>query len=368
MTSEALSWLTVASLDDDERDFLSAFDAALRAETADGPPSGPTLLEAKRRLATHGWSGIDVPRDLGGRGHDARRQALMQFIAGYHDPDLRDVAHIGHGWLLVRHGTREQQAAWIPRLLHGELIGIAASERTGGSNIRGITSRVTGAGGRWRLDAEKRWISRLNEAAAFVVFARDTIRAAVLAGDAPNITRTAITPVGLTGWSWGTLATHGAPVELLPGDGLAIFRSHFTHYRPMVALVALGAATHVLDVVADSLRQRLASRRISTIRDSARETIAAHRASIEAALLLALAAVDAAKRADPTAARRARAAKAHGAQVAHNAIETVTVFLGAEGYVADTPISKAQRDVRAFLYADGMHDALLRSVGREIIG
>ena len=64
--------------------------------------------------------------------------------------------------------------AWRPRLDAGELVGIAATERHGGSRIQEITTRASlDRNGRWRLTGEKCWVSRLLESAAFVVFVRD---------------------------------------------------------------------------------------------------------------------------------------------------------------------------------------------------
>jgi alkylation response protein AidB-like acyl-CoA dehydrogenase len=94
-------------------------------------------------------------------------------------------------------------------LFEGELIGIAATERRGGSRIREITAQAgLSTGGRWLLTGEKYWVSRLTEAAAFVTFVRDPdgrISAVLVNADDPRVDRDVIEPFGLGGWGWGVL-------------------------------------------------------------------------------------------------------------------------------------------------------------------
>jgi alkylation response protein AidB-like acyl-CoA dehydrogenase len=66
------------------------------------------------------------------------------------------------------------RSRWLGLIAVGELIGIAATERHGGSRIRKITTRATLASrGRWLISGEKTWVSRLAEAVGLVVFFRD---------------------------------------------------------------------------------------------------------------------------------------------------------------------------------------------------
>ncbi|MFF2654275.1 acyl-CoA dehydrogenase family protein [Streptomyces sp. NPDC058045] len=87
-------------------------------------------------------------------------------------------------------------------------MGIAATERHGGSRLTEITTRLTPHADGWRLTGEKCWVSRLKESAAFVVFGKDPggrIQAAVVPAESEGVTRFPENPSGLGGWAWGTL-------------------------------------------------------------------------------------------------------------------------------------------------------------------
>ena len=58
-------------------------------------------------------------------------QTLMQFICGYHDADLRDATGLGHGRLIALHGTTPAREQSLPRLVAGEVPGIAIAEPIG---------------------------------------------------------------------------------------------------------------------------------------------------------------------------------------------------------------------------------------------
>jgi len=131
----------------------------------------PKLAEIKAKLASLGYGGIDVALAVGGLGKSPLVQMLIQFASGYHDVDFRDVAHIAHGRMILRHASDGQRNRWLHRILSGELVGIAATEKHGGSNLYAIkTTAVRGGDGKWSLSGEKCWISRIYEASVFVVF------------------------------------------------------------------------------------------------------------------------------------------------------------------------------------------------------
>ncbi|HET9117370.1 MAG TPA: hypothetical protein VFN75_04715, partial [Pseudonocardiaceae bacterium] len=83
------------------------------------------------------------------------------------------------------------------------------------------------------------WISRLTEAAVFVVFFRapdGRLAAAAINATDPGLHRQPIPPAGLAGWTWGILHLDSVPVQtedVLHGDGMALLRQHFAAHRPL---------------------------------------------------------------------------------------------------------------------------------------
>jgi alkylation response protein AidB-like acyl-CoA dehydrogenase len=167
------------------------------------------LAQIRRELAVGGHLGLAVPARDGGCGGSAVSQALMQFICGYHDADLRDATGLGHGRLIARHASTPVRDRWLPRLLAGDLPGIAITEPHGGSQVHATSTAATAHhDGTWTVTGTKTWISRLNEAAMFTIFFKDPagrLTAGVIDAVDGGLDRHPILPCGLSGWAWGEL-------------------------------------------------------------------------------------------------------------------------------------------------------------------
>ncbi|MPZ79586.1 MAG: hypothetical protein GEV28_03950 [Actinophytocola sp.] len=354
------------------REFADDLDATL--ETCPVGPELPPGAERSRRL-------LRLRRELADRGHvdltgAARLAPLVrlfrQFLCGYRDIDLRDSAGLGHGELIARHGSTECRRCWLPRLRAGDLAGIAITEAHGGSRPAATTTAaVPGPTNTLLVSGRKTWISRLTEAAVFVVFFRapdDRLAAATVDAHRPELHRQLIQPAGLAGWSWGFLDLDQVPVrsaDILHGDGMTLLREHFAGYRPLVAATALGAAAAVFDTVTDTLTARQSAGDLPRLRDSALVTLGRAHAQINTALLGAAIATNLADTRDPDAELWGAATKAHGVDTAHQAVAELALLLGAAGFRADSQTAKTGRDLSGLRYADGIHDNLYRAAGKR---
>jgi alkylation response protein AidB-like acyl-CoA dehydrogenase len=354
--------------------------SALLARRLIGPGVAPSLrsqrlAEIRRELARSGQLALAVPACDGGTGCSAALQPLIQFICGYHDADLRDSTGLGHGRLIARRASPQARDRWLPRLLSGDLPGIAITELHGGSQVHATATTATAhPDGTWRLTGTKTWISRLHEADVFIVFFTDPtggLSAGIIDAAADGLQRRAVLPAGLTGWTWGELRLHEVllrPGELLgrPGLGMALLREHFAHYRPLVAATALGAAAAVHDHVAAHLCSRRSSGVITDLRDNALITLGRSYAQINAALLAAVTAQRLSESGDELAGVWGCAVKAYGGDVAYATASELTLLTGAAGFVVNSPLAKALGDLGALRYADGIHDSLYRAAGRAL--
>jgi hypothetical protein len=59
--------------------------------------------------------------------------------------------------------------------------------------------------------------------------------------------------------------------------------------------------------------------------------------------------------------------KAHAADIAYQAASKLALLEGAAGFTANSLAVKVRADLNALLYADGIHDSLYRSAGRNLI-
>jgi alkylation response protein AidB-like acyl-CoA dehydrogenase len=361
---------------------LDRLDTQIGQLTATRPANDPAirarfLLDLRRRLAANGYATLTLPAAYGGTGRPTALQALAQFVCGWNDLDLRDATGLGHGGLVLSATDIGVRNRWLSRLAAGDLVGIAATERHGGSRIQEITTRATlTSGGRWLISGEKVWVSRLVEAHGLVVFFRDPdgqISAAILDAAAPGLSREPVLPAGLAGWSWGTLRLHQVPAdpssELIgaPGGGLAVFREHFARFRPLVTATALGTAAGVHTAVAEGMAARVRTGVLPRVRDNALITLGRTHASLVAALLATLAAVRLSDAGDPRADLWARTGKAYGVDTARAAVDDLVPLLGAAGFAAASPLAKARADLAGLQYADGIHDSLYRSGGKILL-
>ncbi|WP_280393540.1 acyl-CoA dehydrogenase family protein [Nocardia brasiliensis] len=332
-------------------------------------PELPAGVERSRRL-------LAIRTALARRGvldtmsRSALFAVLAQFVCGYHDIDLRDAVGLGHGALIARYGGAAARERWIPRLLTGELAGIAITEPHGGSNP---AATRTAADRHWRVTGRKTWISRLTEAAVFVVFFRAPdggLAAAAVDATAQGLRQQSVLPSGLAGWSWGILDLEDVavePEEILHGDGMTLLRNHFAGYRPLVTATAVGGAAAVFDTVTVALGARQGAGEITRLRDSALVTIGRARAQLVSALLGAVAAARLTEAGHPDAEWWAAVTKAHGIDLANQAAAELALLLGAGGFCADSQVAKTRRDLNGLLYADGVHDSLYRAAGRQHI-
>ena len=289
--------------------------------------------------------------------------------------NLRDSTGLGHGRLIAAHATPQARGRWLPRLLSGEIPGIAVTEQHGGSQVYATATRATQASdGTWQVTGTKTWISRLTEAAVFCVFfaAPDgRLTAAAIDARADGLSRRLITPAGLSGWSWGELHLDGVtvrPCDIIgqPGEGMPLLRDHFASYRPLVTATALGAAAAVHDQTADLLASRHQAGIIVRVRDNALITLGRTWAQLNAALLAAVAAHQIAQAGHSIAQAWGCGTKAHGVDTAYQAASELALLAGASGFTAESRTAVTRSDLNALLYADGIHDSLYRTAGRDI--
>jgi alkylation response protein AidB-like acyl-CoA dehydrogenase len=334
------------------------------------------LRQVRQRLAADGLLALAVPARYGGHGHPAGLQVLLQFTCGYHDVNLRDSTGLGHGQLIADNATPQTRDRWLPRILAGAVPGIAITESHGGTRVHATTTHAAPAGdGTWRVSGTKTWISRLTEAAMFCLFFTSPsgqLTAAALDARSAGLSRRLITPAGLSGWAWGELQLDNVtirPCDILgqPGDGMRLLRDHFAAYRPLVAATALGAAAAVHDHASALLASRRQDGRIPRVRDSALITLGRTWAQVNAALLAAVTAHQLATTGHPDAETWGCGVKAHAADIAYQAASELALLEGAAGFTASSLAVKVRADLNAILYADGIHDSLYRSAGRNLI-
>jgi alkylation response protein AidB-like acyl-CoA dehydrogenase len=114
------------------------------------------------KLASGRWVGVAWPEEYGGRGGGpVEHYIVIEELARARAPEL--VGRIGVnlvGPTLLAHGTPEQKARWLPRILNASEIWCQLfSEPGAGSDLTSLTTRATRVDGGFVLNGQKVWTS-----------------------------------------------------------------------------------------------------------------------------------------------------------------------------------------------------------------
>src|SRR3954465_14723379 len=120
------------------------------------------LREWQAKLARGRWVGVAWPEEYGGRGGGpVEHYVVVEELARARAPEL--VGRIGVnlvGPTLLAHGTTEQKARFLPRILDASEIWCQLfSEPEAGSDLASLRTRAEKVDGGWRLNGQKVWTS-----------------------------------------------------------------------------------------------------------------------------------------------------------------------------------------------------------------
>lgn len=117
---------------------------------------------AERGLFSLGW-----PEELGGRRAGVAERAVlneeMKYACGPVDRAMSATMLLGHS--ILRHGTPQQQAEFLPLIRRGELrFCLGYSEPEAGSDLASLRTRAVRDGGHWVINGQKVWTTRAHTA------------------------------------------------------------------------------------------------------------------------------------------------------------------------------------------------------------
>jgi alkylation response protein AidB-like acyl-CoA dehydrogenase len=126
-------------------------------------------------LTEHGWLAALIPEEYGGAGLPLSAAAVIleEISAGGGNPAACHAQMYVMGTLL-RHGSEEQKARWLPRVASGELRlqAFGVTEPTAGSDTRRIKTRATRTDSGYVVNGQKVWTSRAEHSDLMVLLAR----------------------------------------------------------------------------------------------------------------------------------------------------------------------------------------------------
>ncbi|EGD56245.1 acyl-CoA dehydrogenase domain-containing protein [Gordonia neofelifaecis NRRL B-59395] len=118
--------------------------------------------EFTRALVEHGWIGMTIPTEYGGRG----RTFMERFVVT--EELLAAGAPVAAHWIadrqmapsILRYGTQDQKAEFLPRIADGsDFWAIGMSEPDSGSDLASVRTRAVPVAGGWSITGAKVWTS-----------------------------------------------------------------------------------------------------------------------------------------------------------------------------------------------------------------
>lgn len=119
-------------------------------------------LDWERKLHSGGWSGINWPKDYGGRGATLIERAIFaEEMARVQAPEgLNIIGHNLAGTTILRHGTEAQKQRFLPKIISSEEVWCQGfSEPNAGSDLASVRTRAERRGDRFIVNGQKIWTS-----------------------------------------------------------------------------------------------------------------------------------------------------------------------------------------------------------------
>src|SRR5689334_15784497 len=220
-------------------------------ETIGSPGEGSEAFRPLvRRLGKDGWLGLGWPKEYGGQGRPAIDQYIMFDEVQRAGVPFPFVTVTTIGPALMRFGTEEQKAAYLPGMLSGDLnFAVGYSEPSAGTDLASLRTSAVLDGDEWVINGAKVFTSGANQADYIWLACRSE-------PDLPKHKGISIilVPTNAAGFRWTPIVTVGdvqttatyyddvrVPRENLVGErggGWRMITTQLNHER--VGLAALG--------------------------------------------------------------------------------------------------------------------------------
>ena len=334
-----------------------------------------------RKLGAAGWLRHTVPREFGGTSEhlDVRtlciaRETLAR-ISGLADFAFA-MQGLGVGPITL-FGSSLLKARYLPRVASGEAIAaFAISEQGAGSDIGAMRTTARRVGDEYIIDGEKTWISNGGIANHYVVFCRlgeaerDYVALVVEPTDpgfsiAERIVTSAPHPLATLRFSGCRVPANRLVGE--EGRGLRVALGTLDVFRSTVGAAALGMARRALDeALAHVTKRRVFGQTLDTYQLT-QARIAIMATEIDASALLVYRAAWTRDNGAPRVTREAAMAKSYATEAAQRVIDSAVQLLGGLGVVADHPVEKLYREIRALRIYEGTTEVQQLVIASQVL-
>ncbi|MDP7578031.1 MAG: acyl-CoA dehydrogenase family protein [SAR202 cluster bacterium] len=359
-------------------------DQVLAPRAADYDKSGEFPWSNIRELADLGMFGLTIKEEYGGSGGTSRQLSIVaeEVARGCAATSTIYIAHLSLCTRFIQlFGTIEQKRRFIPHLAKAETIGaFALTEPDSGSDAASMSTSLTQANGKYRLDGTKHFITNAEEATVFVVLATHDrslrtkgIDALIIQRDTPGLT---VNPqhgkMGIRASSTAEVVFDGCPVteenRLGPeGKGFQECMEVLNGSRIAIASQCVGIAQAAYDAaIAYSKQREVFGKRLSEFQNTQWD-LANLATNIMAARLLVYHAATLMDAGQPYA-ETASMAKLLASRVAVETANRALQIHGGIGYFAPTIVERLYRDAKVTEIYEGSSEVQRMIISRGIFG
>ena len=364
-------------------------DKELRPEADAAEREGRFPREVFRVLGRSGLLGLPYPERWGGGGqpYEVYLQVVEELARAWLTVGLGLSVHTLTCLPLVAFGTEEQRDRWLPEMLGGELLGAyCLSEPQSGSDAAALATAAVAvkgegeAGGGYRIDGVKAWISHAGQADFYTVFARtsgspegrDRARGISCLHVPASTSGVGAAPaehkMGMRASVTAQMIFDGAwvPADHLVGEvghGFSIALAALDAGRLGIAACGTGLAQAALDLAVGYARERSQFGRPIIDNQGVSFMLADMACAVEASRALYLAAArrkDSGQEFGPQAAMAKLLASDTAMRVTTDAVQV----LGGYGYVEDFPAERYMREAKVLQIVEGTNQIQRLVIGR----
>ncbi len=335
-----------------------------------------------KEMGELGFLGMLVPEDYGGSdaGSVAYALAIEEIAAADGACSTIVSVHSSVGCVpILRYGTDEQKARFLPKLASGEWIGgFALTEPHSGSDASALRTRARRDGDHYVIDGSKQFITSGQNGQMMIVFAvtdpdagKKGISAFIVPTDTPGYKVVSVEhKLGLHGSDTCALAFDAmrVPAQNLlgaEGEGYRIALSNLEGGRIGIAAQAVGMARAAFEAATAYAKERqsfgqpiIGHQAVGfRLADMATEIAAARQLYLHAAAL---------KEAGRPCLQEASMAKLFASEMAERVCSAAIQVHGGYGYLADYPVERIYRDARICQIYEGTSEVQRLVIARAL--
>jgi acyl-CoA dehydrogenase len=332
-----------------------------------------------------GLFGITMPAEYGGAGMNISQYVETIRQLSYAMPCFRSITSINIGMTcsaLVKSGTPEQKAYWLPRLAAGEIASFGLTEPGSGSDSAAMQTMAVRSGNGYVLNGTKRYITNAPFAGMALIMARTSrealpknahVSAFLVPMNTPGIS------VGKSDKKMGQAGSHIADIIMedvhvggeallggVEGKGFQTAMQSLDNGRLSVAAASAGYARRILDTAIRYANERKAFGEPIANFQLIQAMLADSQAELYAAECMI---ADACRRADAgeKTLMQAASAKMFASEMCGRVADRCVQIHGGAGYLAEYEAERFFRDSRIYRIYEGTTQILQLVIAKNML-